>query len=126
MGKRILIFDDDEDILIISSYILKSMGWEVIVKNNCSNILQIVKEIYPDIILMDNWVPDTGGVIATQTLKADPDLKLVPVIFFSADHEIEKLSKEAGADTYFMKPFEIADFEKIINSVYPPSSEKSK
>ena len=109
--------DDDSDILSICTYILEELGWQVQTRTNCNNILDLVREFQPHVILMDNWIPDSGGVIATQTIKADPELKSIPVIYFSANHDIENLSKEAGADTYLEKPFDISQFEEVINSV---------
>ncbi len=117
MKKNILILDDDKDILFVCSYLLEEMGWEVHTQTNCNNILELVKEIKPAIILMDNWIPDTGGIVATQTLKADKELRSIPVIFFSANSDIKNLCIEAGADMYLSKPFDIAVFEKIINTM---------
>ncbi len=117
MPKKILIFDDDSDILSICTYILQELGWEVHTRLDCNNILDVVKKVKPDVILMDNWIPDTGGIIATQTIKADPVFKTIPVIYFSANHDIKNLSIQAGADTYLEKPFDISQFEEIINSV---------
>jgi two-component system cell cycle response regulator DivK len=115
--KRILIFDDDIDILSICSYILEEDGWHVQTSTNCNNIVEKVREIKPDVILMDNWIPNTGGIIATQTLKSDDELKQIPVIYFSANNDIQSLAKQAGADTFLAKPFDITDLENIINRV---------
>lgn len=117
MQRRILIFDDDNDILSICTYILQELGWEVHTRLNCNNILEVIKEVIPNVILMDNWIPDTGGIVATQLIKAHPDFKSIPVIYFSANHDIKNLSVQAGADTYLEKPFDILQFEQIINSV---------
>ncbi len=117
MQKRILIFDDDIDILSICSFILEEQHWEVHTSTNCNNIIEKVREVKPDIILMDNWIPDTGGIVATQMLKNDPDLKKIGVIYFSANNDIETLTKEAGADTFLAKPFDIVDLEKAINGL---------
>lgn len=117
MPKRVLIFDDDTDILSICTYILQELGWEVHTRLDCNNILQVIEEIMPDVILMDNWIPDSGGIIATQQIKSHPTLKSIPVIYFSANHDIKNLSIQAGADTYLEKPFDISQFESIIKSV---------
>lgn len=119
--KRIILFDDDKDILTICSYILQSLGWTVFTMDNCNNIIEKIEETQPDVIVMDNWVPDTGGIVATQTIKAHPVFRNIPVIFFSANHDIKNLSEQAGADTYIMKPFDIKQFEQVINSVCKPS-----
>jgi DNA-binding response OmpR family regulator len=117
MARRILILDDDADILSICTYILSEQGWEVRTSSHCNDIINMVKEVQPEVILMDNWIPDTGGIIATRTLKADPELQNIPVVYFSANHDIKNLATEAGADTYLAKPFDITNFEAIIASV---------
>jgi two-component system cell cycle response regulator DivK len=73
----------------------------------------------PEVILMDNWIPDTGGIIATQTIKQDPELKTIPVVYFSANNDIQSLAKQAGADTFLPKPFDIDELESVINRVIP-------
>lgn len=115
--KKIIIFDDDEDILSICSYILEEQGWEVHTYNDCNNIVEKVSAILPDVIMMDNWIPDSGGIIATQTLKKTEALKDIPVIYFSANSDIQILANHAGAQTYLAKPFDLDDLERVINRV---------
>lgn len=74
MDKCILICDDDTDILSICTYILEERNWEVHTKTNCVDITEVVRSIKPSVILMDNWLPDTGGILATKSIKADPEL----------------------------------------------------
>jgi two-component system cell cycle response regulator DivK len=66
---------------------------------------------------MDNWIPDTGGIVATQSIKADPELRNIPIIYFSANNDIKSLAKEAGADAFLEKPFDIEDLERVVLSV---------
>jgi DNA-binding NtrC family response regulator len=115
--KKIIIFDDDEDILSICSFILEEQGWEVHTFSDCNKITEKVSSILPDVILMDNWIPDDGGIIATQTLKKQEGLKDIPVIYFSANSDIEILANHAGAETYLAKPFDLEDLERVINTV---------
>jgi len=117
MTKRVIIFDDDEDILSICSYILEEQGWQVYTFNNCNDIADKVTGINPDVILMDNWIPDVGGIAATQILKNNVLLKNIPVIYFSANNDIQILARQAGANTFLAKPFDIDELEKIINRV---------
>lgn len=114
MKKNILILDDDEDILFVCTYLLEEIGWKVHTRLHCNDIVNMVRSVNPSIILMDNWIPDLGGVAATQALKADAVLKSIPIIFFSANSDIKNLSEQAGADTFLPKPFDIADLENII------------
>lgn len=116
-NKKIVIFDDDEDILSICSYILEEQGWKVHAFTDCNDITNKVSSILPDVILMDNWIPDDGGIIATQTLKNNEELKHIPVIYFSANSDIELLASHAGAETYLAKPFDLEELERVINTV---------
>lgn len=115
--KKIIIFDDDEDILSICSFILEEHGWKVNVFTDCNNIVEKVSAILPDVILMDNWIPDDGGIIATQKLKQNDQLKSIPIIYFSANSDIELLASHAGAETYLAKPFDLEELERVVNSV---------
>ena len=116
-GKTIVIFDDDEDILAICSFILEEQGWRVFAYTDCNEITQKVSAALPDVILMDNWIPDDGGIIATQTLKKNADLKHIPVVYFSANSDIELLANHAGAQIYLAKPFDLEELENVINKV---------
>jgi len=115
--KKIIIFDDDDDILSICSYILTQQGWQVFTYTDCNEITERVASVAPAVILMDNWIPDAGGIIATQTLKNSDALKHIPVIYFSANSDIQLLAQHAGAETYLAKPFDLDDLEKVINTV---------
>jgi len=115
--KKIVIFDDDEDILSICAYILEEQGWEVHTFTDCNNIAEKVSSVMPSVILMDNWIPDTGGIVATQTLKNSEELKNIPVVYFSANSDIQLLADHAGAETYLAKPFDLDELERTINEV---------
>src|ERR1700752_1259679 len=99
-NRKIIIFDDDEDILSICSYILEEQGWDVTTFTDCNDIVGKVSAIEPHVILMDNWIPDMGGMMATQLLKQNVILKNIPVIYFSANNDIHTLAQNAGADAY--------------------------
>lgn len=115
MSKKVLIFDDDEDILAICTYILEEQGWEVTTFSNCNNIIEKVESIMPEVILMDNWIPDSGGIIATQAIKHQERLKHIPVVYFSANNDIKTLAKQAGADSFLAKPFDLEDLENVVH-----------
>lgn len=114
MPGRIMIFDDDTDLLEVCSIVLKSKNYDVTGLSKCNDILHEVKTFSPNVILMDNWIPDFGGVKATQQLKNDMLLKSIPVIFFSANDRVQDLATEAGAEFYLQKPFEIEELENVV------------
>jgi DNA-binding NtrC family response regulator len=113
---RVLIFDDDNDLLEVCTIILRTKNFDVIAKNKCTELIHDVENYMPDVILMDNWIPDTGGVKATQLIKENNQLKNIPVIFFSANSDIAHLCSEAGADYFLQKPFDVTELEEIVTT----------
>jgi len=114
--KKVMVFDDDQDTLMICSIILQGRGYEVHTFNNACDVVERVRTITPDVILMDNWIPDRGGKYATHSIKNDPELRQIPVIYFSANNDVQRLAQEAGADLYISKPFDVGNLEKIIDT----------
>jgi two-component system cell cycle response regulator DivK len=113
----IAIFDDDEDILTICSYILTELGWQVHTFTSCAHILDQLGGLRPAVIFMDNWIPDEGGIVATRTLKESARFRYTPVVYFSANSDIGLLAEAAGADAYLAKPFDLDELEKMITRV---------
>ncbi|WP_400263250.1 PleD family two-component system response regulator [Sphingobacterium sp. SG20118] len=113
-NKKILLFDDDVNILEVCTIILESSGYQVATSQTSHDIIEKVTEILPDLILMDNWIPEIGGIKATQLVKNHPDFKHIPVIYVSANSDIHLLAEEAGADSYLEKPFNLDDLENQV------------
>ncbi|QDP84368.1 response regulator [Chryseobacterium sp. SNU WT5] len=113
-NKKVFIFDDNLDILELCTEILNDIGCEVKTSPTTNSIEQQVSEFSPDLILMDNWLPDMSGIEATQLIKANDTLKEIPVIYFSANSNISELAKEALADDFLAKPFDIDEFEEMV------------
>ena len=114
MSKKVFIFDDNLEILDLCTEILKDLGCEVKTSPTTNNVLEQIQQFLPDLIFMDNWLPDISGIEATRLIKSDDDLKNIPVIYFSANTNINELAKEAGADDFIAKPFDIDQFEEIV------------
>jgi CheY-like chemotaxis protein len=114
MNKRVLILDDDPDILQICSIVLKKKGFDVSTLNTSSQVVDQVKTYQPNVILMDNWIPGPGGIEATRMLKLTPETHDIPVIFFSANSNVTQLAREAQADYFLQKPFDITELEAIV------------
>src|SRR2546430_10357518 len=106
---RILVVDDDPDILSFVSILLSSSGYEVVEASTGKECLRLVNEKKPDLILLDVILPDINGVEVCKLIKTNLALSDIFIINFSANrtsssHQIEGL--EAGADGYITKPFE--------------------
>ena len=113
-GKKVFIFDDNKELLELCTIVLEEAGYQIRTSTTSNDIIEQVTEYQPDIIFMDNWLPDISGVEATRQLKADDDLKGIPVIYFSANNNVSALAREAGADDYLSKPFDISSLEDIV------------
>ncbi|HEY4335247.1 MAG TPA: response regulator, partial [Puia sp.] len=96
MNKRVMIFDDDADILEVCTIVLETHGFEVIVQNTCDDLLRKVLDSAPDVVLMDNKIPPFGGIAATREIKATPAFRDLPIVYFSANQDIARLASEAG------------------------------
>ena len=112
--KRILIFDDDKSILDVFTIIFSENGYEVEVSETSHNIIERVADFRPHLILMDNWIPDIGGIEAVKLLRNHSEFKDIPVIYISANSDINTLAKKAEADDYLSKPFELQILEKKV------------
>ena len=116
-AKTIIIFDDDEDILSICTYILEEEGYNVISHTDTSDIFIKVRSIRPDLILMDNWLKRDDGTIAITNLKKQVDLADIPVILFSGNTDIAALALTAGSDAYLAKPFDLHELLRLVASL---------
>jgi len=114
MKKKVLILDDDLDILQICTIVLKKKGFDVLTVNNSNQVIEQVTSYQPDVILMDNWIPGPGGIESTRALKTKPETQDIPVIFFSANSNVTQLAQEARADYFLQKPFDISELEGIV------------
>ena len=116
MAKKVLIYDDDTDLLEVCSLILTASNYDVIVREKCTEVMRDVVQHEPDVIIMDNWIPDIGGVKATQLVKSSENYRNIPVIFFTANSNVNELAAEAGADYWLQKPFDIVQLEDMVNT----------
>lgn len=116
--KRVLVCDDDKEILEVLDLILRGAGWEVTTSEHVNGIIELIANSNPSVIVMDNWIPDTGGIIATQHIKSHPVYRSIPVVYSTANDNINQLAKQAGADLAIGKPFDLADFEQIMEQAY--------
>ena len=115
--KRVMIFDDDIDILEICSIILQGKGYTVFTETSCENVIDKINRKQPQVIMMDNKIPETGGILATQLIKQTESTRKIPVIFFSANTNVANLKEEAKADYFLQKPFDITELENMITLI---------
>lgn len=103
---KILIVDDEKDVLNFLSYNLKKEGFSVYTSNNGRKAIQVAKEIKPHLILLDVMMPDMDGMETCEEIRKIPELTYTVIAFLTARGEdySQVAGFEAGADDYIVKP----------------------
>jgi CheY-like chemotaxis protein len=106
-SRSVLVVDDNEDNIKIVSTILLSRGFEVRIARDGKGALESVKQVLPDVILLDVMMPGMDGIEVLDHIKADPRSASVPVIMVTAKAQDEDLlvGYKYGAEYYVTKPF---------------------
>jgi DNA-binding response OmpR family regulator len=104
---RILVADNDEDILTLVAFRLERQGYEVLVARDGAEALERARQELPDLCVLDVMMPKLTGYDVTRELRADPRTQDVPVILLTARVQEADVRSgfEAGADDYVRKPF---------------------
>ena len=118
---RILLIDDDKDLCHLTKTALTKHGYEVTAFHEAKAGLKYAKNAKPNLILMDVMLPGMNGAEAVRTLKTDPQLKNVPIVFLTAlvageETNLEKMGLNVNGLHYYTlgKPYEI---EKLLDVV---------
>ena len=104
---KILIAEDERDIRDLVAFTLRFAGHEVFAASNGEEAVEMEPKVNPDLILMDVRMPRMTGYEACRALKANPDMKDIPVVFLSAKGQESERQQglDAGAEEYLLKPF---------------------
>lgn len=107
MAEKILIVNDEEDIVTALSIRLKAMGFDVIFAYDGMSALSKAREAKPNLILLDIMIPKLDGYKICRILKFDEQYRHIPIIMITAKgaDANKKMGEEVGADAYIIKPF---------------------
>ena len=127
MAKRILVVDDDENILNLEKTILGQKGFEVTGAAGGAEALRLLAERTFDLVLLDVMMPEVDGFTVCRKIKEDPRLKDIPVIFLTAKGGGDALAEgfESGAVMYINKPFTANKLLTIVNTMLESGSNLS-
>jgi len=103
--KRILVVDDEPDILEFLQVILEEEGYVVVTSDKGEYLEQLHNGGLPDLILLDVLLSGKDGRTIVKYLKSQQETKAIPVIMFSAHPNAEATARQAGADDFLEKPF---------------------
>ena len=119
--KKILLVDDEPDIVKAVQIRLTEANYEVIVANDGQEALDKAYKEIPDLIILDLMLPKVDGHKVCGLLKSNTKYNKIPIIIFTAKAQQEdmKISKEVGADAYITKPFDsrrlLSQVEELLN-----------
>jgi two-component system alkaline phosphatase synthesis response regulator PhoP len=107
MTKKVLIADDEQNIVISLEFLLRREGFEVFVASDGEEALARLRADKPDLVLLDVMMPKMNGFDVCQAIRADPDLADMRVLMLTAKGREAEVSKGLGlgADAYMTKPF---------------------
>ncbi|PZP65070.1 MAG: two-component system response regulator [Azospira oryzae] len=107
MGKRILIADDEPNIVVSLEFLMERQGYQIRVANDGEEVLRAVHEFRPDLILLDVMLPGKSGFEVCQRLREDPAWQKLKVVMLTAKGRDTEVAKglALGADAYITKPF---------------------
>lgn len=115
-GSKILIVDDEINLVNMLQRLLKSLDYDVDVAMNGRQALELANQFEPDLILLDIKMPDMDGIQVLKTLRSTSRFAETPIIVLSAKGQLHEINAgmEAGADTYLCKP---VMFDEILNTI---------
>jgi len=116
MGKRVLLVEDEPNIIEAISFILSRDGWEVSTHANGETALSAVQTAAPDVLILDVMLPGRSGFDILQDLRSDPATQALPVLMLTArgQRKDRELAARLGVTKFMTKPFSNAD---VLSSV---------
>jgi DNA-binding response OmpR family regulator len=117
MKKKVLVVDDEPNIIVPLQFLMEQNGYDVIVAATGEAAMEAIAAERPDLILLDIMLPGIDGYQVCQTIRSNPQWRKIKVVFISAmgrDVDVAK-GLALAADAYITKPFAIADVVEKVN-----------
>ena len=116
MRRKILIVDDEPNIVMSLEYTFKKQDFEVYIARDGSEALEILKHHIPNVVLLDIMMPNVDGYQTLTHIKSTESLKDTKVVFLTAKNKASDIEKglKLGADKYLTKPFSV---KKIVSEI---------
>lgn len=107
MSKKILVIDDEKNILLTLNLILRNEGYDVLVASDSLDGVIKAGELKPDLILLDICLPRVDGYSVCRSLRCDVDIDKIPIVFMSSKNQEEDIKEafDSGGNDYLLKPF---------------------
>ena len=116
LRKTILVVEDNELNMKLFEDLLQAHGYRILTTKDGKEALRMAKEHRPDLVLMDIQLPEISGLEVTRLMKADPDIRHIPVVAvtaFAMKGDEEKI-RQGGCEGYISKPISVSRFIETI------------
>ena len=119
MGARVLIAEDEPNIVVSLEFLLQQAGYEVQVATSGEDTLRALRSFHPDLVLLDLMLPGINGFEICKRLRADPDFSALRIVMLTARGRSTEVAKglALGADAYVTKPFGTRELLASIRSL---------
>lgn len=115
----VLVVDDNLDVLESTAALLELMGHSVETESAAANTLRTIRSARPALVLLDLHMPGLDVRTLVRSVRADGAAASTPIILFSADESVKDLAPLWGADGFLLKPFQIAELERLLHRYLP-------
>ena len=119
-GATILVVEDDNDIRLLLRAVLEVEGYNVVEATTGREALEVGAKVQPQLILMDISLPLLDGLSATRLIKAEENLRDVPVVCVSAYDSARRRAIQAGCAEFVVKPIEVEELKAIVARLVQP------
>ena len=119
MGKRVLLIEDEPNIIEAISFILSRDGWDVATHSNGHDAVDAIKRRDPDVVILDVMLPGRSGYEILTDIRANSDTEVLPVLMLTARGQTKdrEMAEQAGASMFMTKPFSNADVLNAVNEL---------
>lgn len=126
--KKILIVDDEQDIVESLKFVLEGCNYACYCAYNGEDGLNLAREIEPDLIILDVMMPRINGYKISRLLKFDKKYQNIPILMITArsQEEDKLIGEETGANEYITKPFDLDDVLNIVKKYLEPQEGKEE
>ncbi len=111
MGKRVLLVEDEANILEAIRFLLSRDGWQVYTHSNGADASSVVRDLKPDLLMLDVMLPGKSGFEILDELRSDPETAALPVLMLTARGQSRdrEMAEKAGVSRFMTKPFSNAE-----------------